>query len=109
MDLEKQGLIQAFEFTYELAWKTLQNFVVERDYTGERNKPNLIILDASNKGIINEKNWKLMTQSRNQTSHAYDEEKANEIAENIIGEFYGLFIQLETRLQLEKINQEKQR
>ena len=106
-DLEQQGLIQAFEFTFDLAWKTLQDYIVERGYEGEKGKPNPIIKEASNKGLLNESNWKLMTQSRNRTSHTYNEETADEIAENIIEEYHGLFIQLETRLQLEKLNQEK--
>lgn len=49
-----------------------------------------------------------MTKSRNKTSHTYDEEIAAEVAGNIIEEYHGLFILLENRLQVEKINQEKQ-
>jgi len=77
-DLEQQGLIQAFEFTFDMAWKTLQDFITEK------------------------------TKSRNKTSHTYNEETADEVAGNIIEEYHGLLIQLETRLQVEKINQEKQ-
>lgn len=58
-------------------------------------------------GLVNESNWKLMTESRNITSHTYEEETVKEIVGNIIDEYQGLFIQLETRLQMEKINQEK--
>jgi nucleotidyltransferase substrate binding protein (TIGR01987 family) len=107
-DLEQQGLIQSFEFTFDLAWKTLQDFVVEKGYEGIRGKPNPIIAEAFKKGLLDESSWKLMTQSRNITSHTYNEEIADEIAENIIDIYLGLFVQLETRLQLEKITQEKQ-
>jgi len=107
-DLEQQGLIQAFEFTFDMGWKTLQDYVTDRGYDGERGKPNLIISEASKFDLINESNWKLLTKARNQTSHTYDEEIADEVAKNIIEEYHGFFIQLETRLQLEKINQEKQ-
>jgi hypothetical protein len=48
-----------------------------------------------------------MYEGRNKTSHSYDEEIADDIAENIVDKYQALFIQLETRLQLEKLNQEK--
>ena len=53
--------------------------------------------------IKDEDGWTELKKSREMTSHTYDEETANEIAINIIEEYHGLFIQLETRLQLEKI------
>jgi hypothetical protein len=52
--------------------------------------------------------WKAIKKSREMTSHTYNAETADEIAENVIDWYHSLFIQLETRLQLEKINQEKQ-
>jgi hypothetical protein len=48
-----------------------------------------------------------MKKSRDLTSHSYNEETADDIAEKIVNKYHSLFIQLETRLQLEKINQEK--
>lgn len=106
-DLEQQGLIQGFEFTFEMAWKTLRDFIVEKGYEGEREKPIRIIVDAAERGLIDEKNWRKMYEGRNKTSHSYDEEIADDIAENIIGTYHHLFIQLETRLQLERLNQER--
>jgi nucleotidyltransferase substrate binding protein (TIGR01987 family) len=107
-DLEQQGLIQGFEFTFDMAWKTLQDFVVEKGYEGERDKPIRIIVEAAIKKLINEAQWRLMYQSRNKTSHSYDQKIADDIAEKIVEVYHALFIQLETRLQLEKINKEKQ-
>ena len=106
-DLEQQGLIQAFEFTCDTGWKTLQDFVVYHGYEGEREKPVKIIVDAAAKGIVNEQNWRKLYQARCKTSHSYDEAIADDIAQNILDTYHGLFIQLETRLQLEKINEEK--
>jgi nucleotidyltransferase substrate binding protein (TIGR01987 family) len=108
-DLEEQGLIQGFEFTFELAWKTLQDFLRDRGHPDIAGGPAVIIAKAVEEGyIINEENWKELKKSREMTSHSYDEEIANEIAENIVELYHGMFIQLETRLQVEKINQEKQ-
>jgi len=102
-DLEEQGLIQGFEFTFDMGWKTLCDFVVEQGYDGERERPILVIVEAAAKGLINEKSWRLMYQSRNKTSHTYDEETADEVAANIIQVYHNLFIQLETRLEVERL------
>lgn len=107
-DLEQQGLIQGFEFTFDLAWKTLQDFLRENKRPNDNGGPNVIINQSLEDGIIKgEEQWKAMKKSRDLTSHSYDEVTADDIAENILDTYYNLFIQLETRLQLEKINQEK--
>jgi nucleotidyltransferase substrate binding protein (TIGR01987 family) len=107
-DLEQQGLIQGFEFTFDLAWKTMQDFLRENNRPNDNGGPNVIITQSLADGIIlDEEQWKAMKKSRDLTSHSYDEETADEIAKKIIDAYHGLLIQLETRLQLEKINQEK--
>lgn len=103
-DLERQGLIQAFEFTFDMAWKTLQDYVVEKGYAGERDKPIRIIVDAAERGLVIEKEWRLAYQSRNKTSHSYDEAIAEEVATAIITVYHDLFVQMETRMQLEVLN-----
>lgn len=102
-DLEQQGLIQGFEFTFDIAWKTIKDFVVEKGYQGDIEHPLPVITEAGKREFINEKNWRLMYQSRNKTSHAYDEEIADEVAEKIIIVYHNLFIQLETRLEVERL------
>ena len=107
-DLEQQGLIQAFEFTYELAWKTLKDIIIERKVFETSPGPNVIISLALEEGLIHgEDHWEEMKEARKRTTHAYEEEMADAIARLIIGKFHGMFIQLETRLQIEKINREK--
>ena len=107
-DLEQQGLIQGFEFTFDLAWKTLQDYLRHHNRPNDNGGPNIIIAQALEDGIIKgEEAWKAMKKSRDLTSHSYDGETADDIAENILDTYYDLFIQLETRLQLEKINEEK--
>lgn len=107
-DLEQQGLIQGFEFTFDLAWKTLQDYLRHHKRPNDNGGPNVIIEQALVDGIIKgDEVWKAMKKSRDLTSHSYDGETADDIAENILDTYHGLFIQLETRLQLEKINEEK--
>jgi nucleotidyltransferase substrate binding protein (TIGR01987 family) len=107
-DLEQQGLIQGFEFTFDLAWKTLQDYLRHHKRPNDNGGPNVIIEQALADGIIKgDEVWKAMKKSRDLTSHSYDGETADDIAENILDTYYGLFIQLETRLRLEQINEEK--
>ena len=97
-DLEKQGLIKAFEYTYELGWNSLKDFLTykgESDIYGSR--------DAIRKSfvaglIIDGDGWMDMLQSRNRTSHTYNEETAEEIASAITTKYYPLFKQLERKL-----------
>jgi nucleotidyltransferase substrate binding protein (TIGR01987 family) len=107
-DLEQQGLIQGFEFTFDLAWKTLQDYLRHHKRPNDNGGPNVIIQQALADGIIKgDEVWKAMKKSRDLTSHSYDGETADDIAENILDTYHGLFIQLETRLRLEQINEEK--
>lgn len=107
-DLEQQGLIQGFEFTFDLAWKTLQDYLRHHKRPNDNGGPNVIIDQALVDGIIKGDDvWKAMKKSRDLTSHSYDGETADDIAENILDTYHGLFIQLETRLRLEQINEEK--
>ncbi len=107
-DLEQQGLIQGFEFTFDLAWKTLQDYLRHHKRPNDNGGPNVIINQALADGLIKgEAEWKAIKKSRELTSHSYDGDTADEIAKNILDTYHSLFIQLETRLQLEKINEEK--
>ncbi len=86
-ELEQQGLIQAFEFTHELAWNTLKDFLESRGATGLYGSKD-VTREAFAKGLIQEgENWMAMIQSRNQTSHTYNEEIAAEIARAILSRY----------------------
>lgn len=98
-DLEEQGLIKAFDYTYELAWNTLKDYLVYQgitDITGSRDA----IRESFRIGIIsNGETWMEMLKSRNLTSHTYNEDTADEIASAIINSYFNLFIELEKKLQ----------
>mgnify|MGYP000249319232 CR=1 FL=1 len=51
-DLEQQGLIQGFEFTFDLAWKTLQDYLRENKRPNDNGGPNVIITQSLEDGII---------------------------------------------------------
>lgn len=89
--LEKQGLIQAFEFTHELAWKLLKDYL---NYQGnfEIRGSRDAIREAFNVGIIQDGTlWMQTIQARNLTSHTYDEAIAEETYEVIANEYIALF------------------
>lgn len=98
-ELEEQGLVKAFEYTYELAWTTLKDFLEYRGQTdiyGSRDA----IRKAFQLDLIDDgENWMDMLKSRNKTSHTYNKETAEEICQAVKDVYYSLFQQLETKLE----------
>lgn len=96
--LEKQGTIQAFEFTHELAWKTLKDFLQSRGYQelfGSKD----VTREAFKLELIEDgQSWMDMIKSRNLTSHTYDESTADEILEAIKNVYFKRFKSLEVNL-----------
>lgn len=99
-DVVRDGVIQRFEFTYELSWKTTKEYL-ELNGIVDKNSPKAVIKEAyAQKLITNENNWLLMLNDRNLTSHVYREEMAEEIAERItsvyIKEFEALLLRFQS-------------
>jgi nucleotidyltransferase substrate binding protein (TIGR01987 family) len=96
---EQQGLIKAFEYTYELAWNTLRDLLRSQgDATllGSRDT----LREAFRLGLIeNGEAWMLMIQDRNLTRHTYNRSTADAIAQNISGMYLACFQQLSRRLE----------
>ena len=90
-ELEQEGLIQRFEYTYELAWSTLKDFFEYQGYTeisGSRDAFKLAI----ERGLIQDgKEWMKMIETRQRTSHTYNQETADDIAELIIDSYVSKF------------------
>ncbi len=71
--LAQEGLIQRFEYTFELAWKCLQDLLQERGYDAIRG-PKPVLEQAFQDGLIkNGVIWLEMLRARNEASHLYDE------------------------------------
>lgn len=99
-DLEKEGVIQRFEYTHELAWNTLKDFLsyqgVSSTIFGSRDATR----EAFAAGLIREgEKWMEMIKSRNLTSHTYNEDTANEVFTKIIADFLPCFLDLEKELE----------
>ena len=90
------GTLHRFEFTFELAWKTLKDYLEYSGIVDGIGSPREIIKTAFLNGIIEDgESWIKMMLARNSLSHLYDEEKSREI----YNEIKSTYIQL-----IEKIN-----
>jgi len=95
---EQQGLIKAFEYTYELAWNTMRDLL--------RSQGNLSLLgsrdtlrEAFRLGLIsNGEAWMLMIQDRNLTTHTYNRSTADAICQSITITYLACFQELRQRL-----------
>lgn len=100
-ELENEGLIHRFEYTYELAWKTLQDLLEEKGYLDIKG-PAPVIRQAFQDGYIADGDgWMRLKKSRENTSHTYNKEIAEEIVEQIISFYFFLFEDLITKLEHE--------
>lgn len=99
-ELEEQGLIQAFEFTHELAWNVMKDYFEyqgntaitgSRDATREAFKQGL---------IVDGETWMGMIKSRNQSSHTYHEETAREIVRAVANAYGALLVRFEEKMRL---------
>ena len=90
-ELEEQGLIKAFEYTFELAWTTLKDFLEYRGQTGIYGSRDAIRKAFQLNLIEDGDNWMDMLVSRNRTSHTYNKETAEEICHAVKNVYFGLF------------------
>jgi len=99
-ELEQQGLVQAFEFTHELAWKLLKDFLEDRGNTGVFGSKDAV-REAFNSGIIgNGEIWMDMIVKRNLSSHTYNQSTADEITDTILSSYISEFHALRTFMEL---------
>ncbi len=92
-DRDKAGIIQAFEFCFELSWKTLQKRMVAHNKTV--GSPRQAFQAAFELGWISDDvnsegvdAWSLLVDDRNLTSHAYEEEVANAVLKRVREQHY---------------------
>ena len=90
--LEEQGVIQAFEFTHELAWNVMKDYFEYQgavQITGSRDATR----EAFHRGLIRDgEGWMAMIKSRNLSSHTYQASTARDIRDDVDKRYYGLFI-----------------
>ena len=98
-EFEEQGLIQSFEYTYELAWNTLKDLFEEQGETNLIGSRDVFRL-AFKRGLIeNGEAWMDMIKSRALTSHTYNQDIADAITRNIREVYYPEFVRLQAQLE----------
>lgn len=98
-ELEIEGLVQRFEYTFELAWTVLQDVLQYKGYDfmlGPNGTMKMVFED----GLISDHdNWRKMAKSRNTLSHVYDEEEVLPIVRLIYSDYAPLLKQLDKTLE----------
>ena len=97
--LEQQGLIQAFEFTHELAWNVMRDYFYWQGNSaiaGSRDATR----EAFSSGLLEDgEGWMAMIKSRNLSSHTYNQSVADAIAGAVISLYCPLMLAFERRMQ----------
>ncbi|WP_250657373.1 nucleotidyltransferase substrate binding protein [Alkalimarinus coralli] len=95
-DIERQGLIKSYEFTYELAWNVMKDYFLYQgtvSITGSRDAIREAFLREL---IVDGESWMKMVADRNKTAHTYNEDIAKEVEHNILTVYYELFVDFQT-------------
>lgn len=90
-NLEQQGLIQSFEFTHDLAWNVLKDYLEDKGITGLIGSKDATRAAFKNGLIEQGEDWMKMIEDRNKTSHTYDHNIAQEVVEDVLELFYPAF------------------
>jgi len=97
-EMEEQGLIQAFEYTYELAWNVMKDYYENQGEVNIQGSRDAIRM-AFRRGLITDgKSWMKMIESRIKSSHTYNEETAGEIVEAILNSYFDLFTEFKQKM-----------
>lgn len=106
-EFEADGLVQRFEFTFELAWKLIKSYadfqVTDKEIMGSRDA----FRWAFDNGLITDcQSWMEMVKRRNDTSHTYDEATATEVVQLVKSTYFQFFVDLFNKM--EKLSSTKQ-
>ena len=96
-ELEEQGLIQAFEFTHELAWNVLKDYLEAQGFVELIGSKNATRQAFKNVLLEDGEAWMDMIKARNLTSHTYQDKIAADIVKDILGRFHPALVAMERR------------
>ena len=92
--LEQQGLIQGFEFTHELAWNVLKDYLENKGIVGLIGSKDATRAGFKNGLIEQGEDWMKMIEARSLTSHTYNVEVARKIVDDVLRRFYPAFVSM---------------
>ncbi len=98
-DLEKEGLVQRFEYTWELAWKLLKDYLEAEVVVLETITPRATVRAAFSAQLIGHGDlWMAALDARNAMAHTYDARRFDKVIGELRGVYLGLFEALYERL-----------
>jgi nucleotidyltransferase substrate binding protein (TIGR01987 family) len=98
-ELEQQGLIKAFEYTFELSWNVIKDYYEYQGVAGIQGSRDAFRI-AFNRGLVEDgESWQAMVDDRVNTSHTYNEEIAHEISEHVLKSYFFMFESLKEKLE----------
>lgn len=97
--LEQQGIIQVFEFTHELAWNLLKDYLQDQGNQNIRGSKDATREAFKVQLITDGEAWMAMIQSRNISSHTYDERTADQLTAAIIDRYFAQFMALQAEME----------
>jgi nucleotidyltransferase substrate binding protein (TIGR01987 family) len=93
--LEEEGVIQRFEYTMELAWKTLKDYLESENVVFEQITPRAVIRRAFEAGVIQQgEAWQNALDARNRMSHTYSFETFARVIADIRSTYLAAFAEL---------------
>ena len=107
-EIIKEGLIQRFEYTHELAWNVMKDYAIYQGNTsvgGSRDATR----EAFQLQLVSDgKVWMEMIGSRNKTSHTYNEETADEIYSQILNAYFPAFLEFQKNMEAKRSGEQGQ-
>ena len=94
-EIIKEGLIQRFEYTYEMAWNVMKDYAVYQGNSEIGGSRDAIRFAFSSNLISNGDGWMDMIKSRIKTTHTYNKETVEEIYHKVLNDYYPLFLDFE--------------
>ncbi len=99
-DITIDGILHRFEFTFELSWKMIKDYLEYLGLTEKTGSPREVIQLGFKQGIIDDgEMWIQMMLSRNLLSHLYNEDTSREIFEKIRNEYIDLLVKLKDKFE----------
>ena len=100
--LEKEGMIQRFEYCTELAWKTIKDYLESQNVVFEQITPRAVLKEAvATKFISNGEDWMRALDARNKMSHTYDLKQFERVIKEIEEKYLRYFGELYEKLSVE--------
>jgi nucleotidyltransferase substrate binding protein (TIGR01987 family) len=97
-DVVRDSIIQRFEFTFEMAWKTLFRYVKDKGERVAAKAWDVLPVAFESLLIEDAQTWDKMREYRNDTSHEYNQIKALEVASFVRAKAYPAFCALQSEL-----------